>query len=66
VAIGSQTLWRQIGVTPMIGQNDVPGAIFTPDDAAGLNAFAREKGLGRVLVAKWWNQSDSPQAAPAE
>ena len=60
-AIGSQTLWRQIGVTPMIGQNDVPGEIFTLEDAAGLNAFARDKGLGRVSL---WSLNRDATCAP--
>lgn len=47
---GSETLWRKIGLTPMIGQNDVQGEILTLDDAAGLNAYARSKGVGRVSM----------------
>ncbi|TFC90616.1 glycosyl hydrolase family 18 [Cryobacterium breve] len=61
LAIGSQTLWRQIGVTPMIGQNDVPGEIFTLEDAAGLNTFARAKGLGRVSL---WSLNRDSTCAP--
>ena len=44
------TLWSKIGATPMIGQNDVAGEVFTLDDAAGLSAFADEKGLGRLSM----------------
>ena len=28
---GERTVWSKIGLTPMIGQNDVPGEIFTLD-----------------------------------
>ena len=50
VDLGAQTLWRKIGLTPMIGQNDVAGEVFGLDAAAGLNAYAREKGIGRVSM----------------
>ncbi len=40
--------WARIGATPMIGQNDVDGEVFTLDDARAFVAFARERGLGRV------------------
>lgn len=43
--------WSRVGVTPMIGQNDVVGEVFTLAEAEELNAFAREKGLG--LVSMW-------------
>ena len=44
------TLWSKLGATPMIGQNDVAGEVFTLDDATGLSAFADEKGLGRLSM----------------
>ena len=50
VDMGAQTLWRKIGLTPMIGQNDFAGEIFGLDAAAGLNAYAREKGIGRISM----------------
>jgi chitinase len=48
--LGSLSLWRKIGLTPMIGQNDVAGEVFTLEDAAGLNAYARDKGVGRMSM----------------
>jgi len=48
--LGDQTLWRKIGLTPMIGQNDVPGEVFGLDAAQGLNAFAKEVGVGRMSM----------------
>ncbi|MGY1752806.1 chitinase [Blastococcus sp. SYSU D01042] len=42
--------WSRVGATPMIGQNDVEGEVFTLDDAERLTAFAREEGLGRVSL----------------
>lgn len=48
--LGSDTLWRKVGLTPMIGQNDVAGEIFTLQDADGLHSFAMAKGVGRVSM----------------
>ncbi|MBF4571167.1 glycosyl hydrolase family 18 [Herbiconiux sp. VKM Ac-1786] len=42
------TLWSKLGATPMIGQNDVPGEVFTLDDAHRLNEFAQQQQLGRL------------------
>jgi chitinase len=42
------TLWSKLGATPMIGQNDVPGEVFTLDDARRLNDFAQQQQLGRL------------------
>jgi len=43
-------VWQLIGLTPMIGQNDVKGQVFTLADAAGLNSFAVERGIGRMSM----------------
>lgn len=48
--LGTDTAWRKLGITPMIGQNDIAGEIFTLDDAAALNAYAKSKGVGRVSM----------------
>lgn len=45
-----ETMWTKMGATPMIGQNDVRGEIFTLQDAADLQAFATEKHLGRLSM----------------
>jgi chitinase len=39
-----------MGATPMIGQNDVAGEVFTVADARALNAFAIDKGLARLSM----------------
>lgn len=46
--LGTHALWRKIGLTPMIGQNDEPGEVFGLRDATLLNAFAQEMGVGRM------------------
>ncbi|WP_259678261.1 chitinase [Arthrobacter oryzae] len=48
--LGTETVWRKIGLTPMIGQNDIIGEIFTLKDAQELSTYAREKGIGRVSM----------------
>lgn len=40
--------WAAIGATPMIGQNDIDGEVFSLSDAEAFVAFARDRGLGRV------------------
>jgi chitinase len=48
--IGPKAAWRKVGLTPMIGQNDVPGEVFTLDDAKAFNTFAAERGVGRMSM----------------
>lgn len=42
--------WALLGATPMIGQNDVKGEVFTVDDARTLNEFATEQGLAHLSM----------------
>ena len=54
----SQTdLWRKLGMTPMIGQNDTPGDQVTVDDATRLIELSKKLGLGRVSM--WSLNRDS-------
>ncbi|WP_035876870.1 chitinase [Cryobacterium sp. MLB-32] len=46
--VGTRAIWRTMGLTPMIGQNDEPGEVFTLRDATLLNAYAQDNGLGRM------------------
>lgn len=48
--LGSDTTWCRLGLTPMIGQNDTAGEIFTLADAASLNQYAKSKGIGRLSL----------------
>jgi hypothetical protein len=50
-------LWAMVGVTPMIGQNDVGGEVFTTSDAGQLTDFAVAHHLGRL--AMWSANRDS-------
>lgn len=44
------TLWRKIGITPMVGQTDIKGEVFKISDAKRLNDFARSNGVGRMSM----------------
>jgi chitinase len=48
--IDDASLWNRIGLTPMVGVNDVAGNVFTLDDAKELNSFALERGVGRMSM----------------
>ena len=48
--IGDQTLWSRIGLTPMIGQNDLLGEVFTLEDADALKDFSAANGIGRISM----------------
>lgn len=50
VHLGSGAVWRYMGATVMIGQNDVAGERFAISDAHSLLSFARQVGLGRVSM----------------
>jgi chitinase len=52
-----QQIWQRLGVTVMIGQNDVQGERFTIGDARALAAFAAASHLGRVSM--WSVNRDS-------
>jgi chitinase len=54
----SSTLWKKIGATPMIGQNGFVDEVFTIEDAAALNQFALDRGIGRMSL--WSANRDVP------
>lgn len=58
VTVDEATLWQQVGATPMIGVNDVPGDTFTLDDAERLADFARATAMGRL--SHWSLNRDAP------
>jgi chitinase len=55
--------WGNIGITPMIGQNDSAGEIFTITDAQTVVNFANSNGVGRL--AFWSISRDQPCAGGA-
>lgn len=70
VDLTDEQVWNRIGLTPMIGQNDVPGEVFNQTDARELAQFAQQRGVGRM---SFWalnrdrpcpaDRSDRPEAA---
>ncbi len=58
IHLNDVTLWSKIGATPMIGQNDDSGQVFTLDDAKSFNQFTREAGIGRMSM--WSANRDVP------
>jgi chitinase len=57
LAQAADAVWRHLGVTVMIGQNDVAGERFTLGDARKLAAFAAGQRLARVST--WSLNRDS-------
>jgi hypothetical protein len=59
----AKTIWpndtyANIGVTPMIGENDDSAEVFTEADASTLVSFAKANGLGRLSF--WSVDRDQP------
>lgn len=55
-------LWAMLGITPMIGNNDVAGETFTTADAVAVTQFAQQKGVGHLSY--WALQRDRPGSGP--
>ncbi len=47
-ALSSNQRWAMIGITPMIGQNDLAGEIFTTANASQVAQFAAAHSIGRL------------------
>jgi chitinase len=56
--LSGELMWNRMGLTPMIGQNDVREQVLDLDAAAELNKFARRKGMGRISY--WSLNRDRP------
>jgi chitinase len=50
--------YKMVGITPMIGQNDISSEYFTLADAQAVASFAKSNGIG--LLAFWAIQRDVP------
>lgn len=48
--LSNNEMWTKIGMTPMIGQNDVPTEQFSLGDAASVNAFALERRIAQLSM----------------
>lgn len=58
INLNADSLWRKIGATPMVGQNDVVDEVFTLEDAEAFNLFSRDRGVGRMSM--WSANRDTP------
>ncbi len=58
VQVTDAELWNLVGVTPMIGQNDVMSERFYLEDAEKLLDFADEVGMG--FLSAWSANRDAP------
>jgi hypothetical protein len=54
-------LWAMVGITPMIGQNDVSNEVFTLADAGQLAQFAARAGTGRLSMWSVTRDQQCPQ-----
>lgn len=48
--LSAAAAWGRIGVTPMIGDNDVAGEVFTLADARALTTFAKHEHVARISM----------------
>jgi hypothetical protein len=53
-----------VGITPMLGQNDIASEVFTMADASSVAAFAKANGVGMLA---WWEMTrDRPCTVAGE
>jgi chitinase len=43
-------IWAKVGITPMIGMNDMTDEVFTQADARKILTFAQQHGIGRISI----------------
>ncbi|HEY1623237.1 MAG TPA: chitinase [Streptosporangiaceae bacterium] len=55
--ISSSAAYAMLGNTPMIGQNDTPGEIFTLADASTVESYAAQQGI--ALLSFWAEGRDN-------
>ncbi len=61
IHLTASAIWQRLGVTVMIGQNNISGERFTISDAEGLRSYAHAKGIARVSM--WSINRDEPCGA---
>lgn len=50
INLNREQTWKKIGLTPMIGRNDLPGEIFGLDAAGALKDYAVEREIQRLSM----------------
>ena len=58
-----EELWQMVGITPMIGLNDVTTEIFYQSDAEEVFSFALERNIGML---SFWSANRDKQCAEGE
>ncbi|KIS28355.1 glycosyl hydrolase [Arthrobacter sp. SPG23] len=58
INLSREQVWKKIGLTPMIGRNDLPGEIFGLDAARELKDYAVELEIQRLSM--WSLNRDAP------
>jgi hypothetical protein len=59
--ISSSAAYGMLGNTPMIGQNDTPGEIFTTADASTVEAYAAQQG---IAMLSFWSEDRDTDGCP--
>ncbi|MGB3414226.1 MAG: carbohydrate-binding protein [Microbacteriaceae bacterium] len=59
--LSDTAIWQKIGVTPMIGQNDVPKEVFSLEQATALNKYIVDKGIRRASL---WSLNRDKTCSP--
>jgi Glycosyl hydrolases family 18 len=61
--ISQSAAYAMLGNTPMIGQNDTPGEIFTLADAATVESYAARQGIGWL---SFWAEGRDNDGCPGD
>ncbi|MFC2102489.1 T9SS type A sorting domain-containing protein [Bacteroidota bacterium] len=64
ISLPDSLIWKKVGITPMIGENDVQGEIFYLDDADDVRDFALLNSIGRVSM--WSANRDQACVNPGD
>ncbi|MET3811723.1 chitinase [Arthrobacter sp. UYEF3] len=66
INLSSEELWAKLGLTPMIGQNDLPGEVFDLAATQKLRDFALGKGVQRLSMWSLNRDLQCPDGAGPE
>ena len=61
--ISSSSAYAMMGLTPMIGQNDSSGEIFTLSDASNVESYAASKG---IALLSFWSEGRDNGGCPGQ
>ena len=61
--ISESAAYAMLGSTPMVGQNDTPGEIFTVADASTVESYAAQQGIGWL---SFWAEGRDNDGCPGD